>query len=127
MRISLREGLSLRHPFPFVVFFKTWHADGTEFENAFVPPAGGNICYGVWKDLGKGTVKLHHIGLMFNRPAASRPSSPTTKRTRSRPTEKPIKECSISNSGLPAMDAVGVGKPIAEVKGTVAATRITVD
>ena len=53
-------------PFPFLESFKTWHADGTEFENAFVPPAGGNICYGVWKDLGKGTVKLHHIGLMFN-------------------------------------------------------------
>src|SRR6202167_4727956 len=53
-------------PFAFGESLKTWHADGTEFENAFKPPAGGNICYGVWKDLGKGTIKLHHIGLMFN-------------------------------------------------------------
>ena len=28
-------------PFPFVESLKTWHADGTEFENAFLPPAGG--------------------------------------------------------------------------------------
>ena len=52
-------------PFPFLESFKTWHADGTEFENAFLPPAGGDICFGVWKDLGDGRVKLHHIGVMF--------------------------------------------------------------
>jgi hypothetical protein len=52
-------------PFPFLESLKTWHADGTEFENAFLPPTGGNICFGVWKDLGFGRVKLHHIGLMF--------------------------------------------------------------
>ena len=51
--------------FQYVETFKTWHADGTEFENAIVPPAGG-ICYGVWKDIGHGSVKLHHIGLMFD-------------------------------------------------------------
>ena len=51
--------------FQFVETFKTYHADGTEFENAFLPPAAGNICFGVWKDLGEGRVKLHHIGLMF--------------------------------------------------------------
>src|SRR5437879_13175186 len=49
-------------PFPFLESFKTWHADGTEFENAFLPPAGGNICFGVWKDLDDRIVKLHHIG-----------------------------------------------------------------
>jgi hypothetical protein len=52
-------------PFQFLESLKTWHADGTEFENAFLQPAGGNICFGVWKDLGGGKVKLHHIGLMF--------------------------------------------------------------
>ena len=53
-------------PFPFVETFKTWHADGTEFEQAFFAPAGGNICFGVWKDLGEGRVKLHHIGIMYH-------------------------------------------------------------
>jgi hypothetical protein len=49
----------------FLESFKTWHADGTEFENAFLPPTGGNICYGVWKQVGHLTVRLHHVGLMF--------------------------------------------------------------
>ena len=52
-------------PFQFNQSFKMWHADGIEFENAFLPPAGGDTCYGVWKDLGDGSVKLHHVGLMF--------------------------------------------------------------
>jgi hypothetical protein len=51
---------------PFLESFKTWHADGTEFENAFLPPAGGNICFGVWKEVGHRTVKLHHVGINFD-------------------------------------------------------------
>ncbi len=57
---------SLQHPSSSSESFKTWHGDGTEFENAFLPPTGGNICFGVWKDLDHGSVKLHHIGLMFD-------------------------------------------------------------
>jgi hypothetical protein len=43
-----------------------WHSDGTEFENADVPVAGGNICFGVWKWVGTRTVKLHHIGWTYD-------------------------------------------------------------
>src|SRR5262249_46821172 len=50
-------------PFQFLESFKTWHADGTEFENAFVPPTGGNVCFGVWKEVDNRNIKLHHIGL----------------------------------------------------------------
>ncbi len=114
-------------PFPFLESFKTWHADGTEFENAFLPPAGGNICFGVWKDLGNGTVKLHHIGLMFNLDG-SLSSIFTVDETDT------VASDGKTYSGHfdfklwpPSYDAVGVGKPIAEVKGTTAATRITVD
>jgi hypothetical protein len=39
-----------------------WHSDGTEFENAFLAPAQGNICFGVWKSTGSHSVRLHHIG-----------------------------------------------------------------
>ena len=28
-----------------------WHSDGTEFENAWLPPDTGNICFGVWKEV----------------------------------------------------------------------------
>src|SRR5262249_42520041 len=46
-------------PFQFLESFKTWHADGTEFENAFVPPTGGNVCFGVWKEVDNRNIKLH--------------------------------------------------------------------
>lgn len=50
----------------FLESFKTWHRDGTEFEQAFLPPVAGNVCFGVWKAVGQLVVKLHHVGLMFN-------------------------------------------------------------
>jgi len=46
----------------FLESFKTWHADGTEFENAFCHRLGGNICLAWWKETGRLSVKLHHIG-----------------------------------------------------------------
>jgi len=114
-------------PFPFVESFKTWHADGTEFENAFLPPAGGNICYGVWKDLGKGTVKLHHIGLVFNSDGSLSAIFTQDETDTVSSDGKTYKGMFDFKLWPPSYDAVGVGKPIAEVKGTVAATRITVD
>ena len=114
-------------PFPFLESFKTWHADGTEFENAFLPPTGGNICFGVWKDLGKGTVKLHHIGLMFS-PDGSLSAIFTDDETNTVASDgKTYKGMFDFKLWPPNYDAVGIGKPIAEVKGTIAATRITVD
>ena len=51
------------------LFFESldqWHSDGTEFENANGAPAIGNVCFGVWKQLGPRTVQLSHIGWNFN-------------------------------------------------------------
>jgi hypothetical protein len=50
---------------PFNQTFKMWHSDGIEFENALLPPSAGNICYGVWKQTGHRSVKLHHIGVIW--------------------------------------------------------------
>jgi hypothetical protein len=114
-------------PFPFLESLKTWHADGTEFENAFLPPAGGNICFGVWKDLGEGRVKLHHIGLMFASDG-SLSSIFTVDETDTVASDgKTYKGSFEFKLWPPSYDAVGVGTPISEVKGTTAATRITVD
>jgi hypothetical protein len=114
-------------PFPFLESFKTWHGDGTEFENAFIPPAGGNICLGVWKEVGDHRVKLHHIGLIFN-PDGSLSSIFTVDETDT------VSSNGKTYTGMfdfklwpPSYDAVDKGTPIAEVKGTTAATRITVD
>ena len=114
-------------PFPFVESLKTWHADGTELENAFLPPTGGNICFGVWKDLGKGTVKLHHIGLIFNSDGSLSAIFTQDETDTVASDGKTYKGMFDFKLWPPSYDAVGVGKPIAQVKGTVAATRITVD
>jgi hypothetical protein len=114
-------------PFPFLESFKTWHADGTEFENAFLPPTGGNICFGVWKELDHGSVKLHHIGLMFASDG-SISSIFTVDETDT------VASNGKTYSGFfdfklwpPSFDLIGVGSPIAEVTGKTEGTRITVD
>ncbi len=114
-------------PFPFLESFKTWHEDGTEFENAFLPPTAGNICFGVWKEVGEHGVKLHHIGLMFN-PDGSVSSIFTVDETDTVGSGgKTYKGTFDFKLWPPSYEAVGVGTPISEVKGTVAATRISVD
>jgi hypothetical protein len=113
--------------FQFVETLKTWHSDGTEFENAFVPPTGGNFCYGVWKDLGDGHVKLHHIGLMFA-PDGSLSNIFTVDETDAvASNDKTYKGNFTMQLWPPFYDQVGVGTPVQVIKGTTAATRITVD
>jgi hypothetical protein len=109
----------------FAETLKTWHGDGTEWENAFFAP--GAFCYGVWKDLGHGSVKLHHIGLMFN-VGGDLVNIFTVDETNT------VAPNGNSYSGHfefklwpPSFDAVGVGSPEADSKGTTAATRVTVD
>ena len=59
VRYSLTNGVA------FLSSLDEWHSDGTEFENAILPPASGNICFGAWRKVGPRTVKLHHIGWQF--------------------------------------------------------------
>jgi len=114
-------------PFQFVESFKTWHADGTEFENAFLPPTGGNICFGVWKESGHGSIKLHHIGLMFD--SMGRVSNIFTVDEKDTVASNGKTYSGTFDFKLwpPSFDAVGVGSPLAEVTGTTLGTRITVD
>ena len=113
-------------PFQFLESYKTWHGDGTEIENAFLPPTGGNICFGVWKDLGDGRFKLHHIGLMFA-------SDGSISNIFTVDESDTVAYNGKTYSGtfdfklFPPTDVYGTGTPLAEVKGTTAGTRITVD
>jgi hypothetical protein len=130
-------GPSPPFPFPFLESFKTWHADGTEFENAFLPPTGGDICFGVWKDLGDGHIKVHHIGVMFateGNPLEYVTNVFTVDETDTvAPNGKTYSgffdfklfvptQCANSATGY-----VCTGTPIAEVTGTTLGVRITVD
>lgn len=99
-----------------------WHRDGTEFENAYLSPAVGNICFGVWKQVGPTTVHLHHIGWMFNSDS-SLAGTFTVDQTN---------ELVHSGNGYEGnfdfkvydVDGKFIGT---EVKGTIVATRIKVD
>ncbi|HTC15861.1 MAG TPA: hypothetical protein VK695_08690 [Steroidobacteraceae bacterium] len=50
----------------------TWHRDGTEiqFSGARVPSAG-DVCMGVWRQVGRHEFRLHHIALGLTPPNAS--------------------------------------------------------
>jgi hypothetical protein len=113
-------------PFQFAQSFKTWHADGTEFENALLPPAGG-ICYGVWKELGDNRVKLHHIGAMFAADGSVSSFFTVDEIDTVAANGRTYSGSFEFKLWPPSYEAVGVGVPISEVKGTTAATRITVD
>ena len=104
--------------------FDTWHSDGTEFESAFLAPAGGDVCVGVWKKNGRG-VTLHHVGWLFN------PSTPTATATNTFTLDE---EISVDKGGkaytgtftFKIWNLDGTPTPVV-VTGTIAATRITVD
>ena len=114
--------------FQFLESLKTWHGDGTEFENAFLAPAGGNICFGVWKDVGDGSVKLHHIGLMFDCATGNVSFIFTVdEKDAVARDNKTYKGNFTFKLWPPFYDQVGVGTPMQEITGTTAGTRISVD
>lgn len=102
-----------------------WHSDGTEFENAWLPPDTGNICFGVWKDVGSRTVRLHHIGWVFT------PGSipPTASGTFTLDETNTVSRDGKTYTGTFTFKTFNIdGSPTGvEVMGTIAATRITVD
>jgi len=113
--------------FQLVQSYKTWHADGTEWENAFLPPMGGNVCFGVWKDLGHGTVKLHHVGLMFDPSTGTVAATFTVDEINTvAPNGKTYKGTFDQKIFAPT-DVFGTGTVLQEIKGSTAGTRITVD
>lgn len=106
---------------PFNETFKTWHADRTEWEQAIGVPGGG-YCYGVWKEIGPRTVKLHHLGFIFG-PDGSLSANFTIDEADT------VDFDNRSYSGhfdFKQYDAT-TGALMVEIKGTVSATRITVD
>ena len=98
-----------------------WHSDFTEFENANLPPAIGNICFGVWKETGPRTVKLHHVGWLFNTDGSSAGTFALDQVD------------TLANNGATYTGSFVyrrydvIGNLLQEVKGTQAARRITVD
>jgi hypothetical protein len=50
----------------------TWHEDGTEIQfSAGRTPSAGDVCMGVWRQVGRHQFKLHHIALGLTPPTPS--------------------------------------------------------
>jgi hypothetical protein len=45
---------------------KSWHEDGTEYDNADLPPTAGNVCQGVWVQTALRKVHNVHLGWTFD-------------------------------------------------------------
>jgi hypothetical protein len=106
---------------PFYEAFDQWHSDRTEFENANLPPATGNVCEGVWKPIGPQGVRLHHIGWDFNADGSSAGTF-TLDETNT------LARDGSSYRGDFDYKAYDVnGNLMAEITGTQTATRIAVD
>jgi hypothetical protein len=99
-----------------------WHSDGTEFENAFLPPAAGDICFGVWKSTGSNTVKLHHIGWTFDGTGTT-----TANGTFTLDENNKVSEDGKTYSGTFTFKTFPNEGAGVVVTGTILATRITVD
>ncbi|MGB8535838.1 MAG: hypothetical protein WCD57_05455 [Acidobacteriaceae bacterium] len=107
----------------FGVSFKEWHSDGTEFENVDHSALVGNVCFGVWKQVGFRTVRLHHTGWTFDDNG-----NPTGFFTQDETDTIAANGMSYSgNFDFKVFDTNGDFISGTETIGTIAASRITVD
>ena len=56
--------------------YVTWHADGTELMNSGRAPTTGDFCMGVWKQTGAYTYKLNHFALAWEFDPNTPPTGP---------------------------------------------------
>lgn len=111
--------------FQFAETMKTWHSDGTEWEEK-IEPAPAGFCFGVWKRTAAGNVKLHHFG------AVTAPDGTVVAIFYIDETDWVARDGSTYTGSWDmkiygAADVFGTGPALQEISGTVAATRITVD
>jgi len=100
---------------------KTWHEDGTEYDNADLPPTGGNVCEGAWVSTGRRTVHNVHLGWTFD--ANSNPSGMFVE-------TEDDKVARDGNSYTGPFDQKFYdvnGQLVNELSGTVSATRVTAE
>ena len=103
--------------------FKEWHSDGTEFENIWLAPVEGDICFGAWKTIAPRTVHTHHVGWIFATPGATATNYFIQDETDT------VSRDGKTYTGTYKMQVYNLAgvKEGPETDGTIAATRITAD
>jgi hypothetical protein len=131
------------NPFPFnppdgVILdagFVQWHSDGTEIMNSGRDPATSSFCMGVWKSTGKFKYKLNHFALSWDAtgkdcPPSQQPGATGCFQGPANIREEIILDRSTNHyTGIVTIDQYDpTGTTLQfELKGTVAADRITPD
>lgn len=110
--------------FVFAETMKTWHADGTEWEEKIQPPPTG-FCFGVWKHTAEGSVKLHHFGAVTAPDGTVVAIFYMDEVNRVAPNGSSYVGVWDFRLYAPT-DVFGTGTVLQEISGTTAATRITV-
>jgi hypothetical protein len=103
--------------------YVTWHADGTELMNSGRPPMTGSFCMGVWKQIDTSTFKLNHVALSWD-PTGTVFVGPTSIRETVTVNETGRRYRGRFTITQYAVDGTTV---LAVVKGTIEATRVTVN
>ncbi len=111
--------------FEFAETMKTWHADGTEWEEKIEPPPAG-FCFGVWKHAAGGSEKLHHFGAVTAPDGSVVAVFYEDELNRVAPDGKSYSGTFDFKLYGPT-DVLGTGPVLQEIRGTTAATRIAVD
>jgi hypothetical protein len=106
----------------FAETLKQWHSDGTEFENVNHNPVIGSVCLGVWKQVSVRTVRLHHVGWLFNEDGSS-------AGTFTQDETDTVSANGMSYTGTFTFRTYDVNGNFSgfEASGTITATRITVN
>lgn len=112
--------------FEFSQTLKTWHADGTEWEEKILPPRADDYCFGVWKHNGDDSVKLHHIGVIVAPDGTIENIFYIDEIDRVAPDGNTYNGTWDMKLYDPT-DVMGTGDVLQEIKGTTAAERIKVD
>ncbi|MBV9570180.1 MAG: hypothetical protein JO056_02955 [Alphaproteobacteria bacterium] len=98
-----------------------WHDDGTESDNADLPPTLGNTCEGSWVSTGPRKVHRYHLGWTFD--ANSNPSGMFVLTE----DNKVAKNGNTYSGTFDQKFYDNDGNLVNEIEGTVAATRVTAD
>ena len=99
-----------------------WHSDGTEVTLSSRPPATGDVCLGVWKQVGPRHYRLNHYGIAFD-PSVD-PNTP-------RGFDNIRQDIILSRDGKTFTGKVTIdsydasGNLLVEIKGDLVGTRVT--
>jgi hypothetical protein len=100
---------------------KTWHSDGTEYDNADLPPTMGNVCGGAWESTGRRTVHNVHLGWTFD--ANSNPSGMFVETE----DDKVSRDGNSYKGPFDQKFYDADGNLVNEISGTISATRVAAE